>query len=98
MATVFEECTNEEQRSVVRLLWGKELTANHIIKEIIPVFGAKCVSCRAVHNGVKNFSQAASKVAYVTRPVRKWLRQQPKYFYAAGKAMGLANQCWWRLC
>jgi hypothetical protein len=30
--------------------------------------------------------------------VRKWLRQQSKDFYAAGKAMGQVYQCWWRIC
>jgi hypothetical protein len=34
MATVLEECTTEQQRSVVRFLWAKELNANGIHKDI----------------------------------------------------------------
>jgi hypothetical protein len=38
----------------------------------------------------------------VEKKVWKWLRQQSKDFYAAGrhigKAMGLVYQCWWRIC
>jgi hypothetical protein len=33
MATVFEGCTTEEQRSVVLLLWAKGLSAKDIHKE-----------------------------------------------------------------
>jgi hypothetical protein len=32
MATVFEECTTEEQRPVVRFLWAKGLNAKDIRK------------------------------------------------------------------
>jgi hypothetical protein len=41
MATVLEECTTEEQRSVVLLLWAKGLDAKDINKEIFPVYGGK---------------------------------------------------------
>jgi hypothetical protein len=41
MATMFEECTIEEQRSVVRFLWSKGLNAKDIHKEIFPV-GSVC--------------------------------------------------------
>jgi hypothetical protein len=37
MATVLEECITEEQRSVVRLLWAKGLSAKDIHKEMFPV-------------------------------------------------------------
>jgi hypothetical protein len=37
MATVLEECSNEKQRSVVRFLWTKGLTAKYINKEVFPV-------------------------------------------------------------
>jgi hypothetical protein len=58
MATVLQECTNEEQRSVVRiLLWAKGLNAKDIHKEMFPVFyGGKCLSRRAVHSWVGNVS------------------------------------------
>jgi hypothetical protein len=41
MATVFEECSTEEQRSVVRLLWAKRLNANDINKEMFTL-GSVC--------------------------------------------------------
>jgi hypothetical protein len=46
MATVFEECITEKQRSVVRFFGEgrgiKGLNANDIHKEMIPVYGGKC--------------------------------------------------------
>jgi hypothetical protein len=45
METVFEECTIEEQRSVVRFLWAKMLSAKDIHKEMFPAYGGKCLSC-----------------------------------------------------
>jgi hypothetical protein len=55
MATVLEECTTEDQRSVVRLLWSKGLNAKDIHKEMFPVYGGKCLSRKAVHIWVKEF-------------------------------------------
>jgi hypothetical protein len=37
MATVFEECTIQGQRSVLRFLWAKGLNAKDIHKEMFPV-------------------------------------------------------------
>jgi hypothetical protein len=42
MATVLEDCTTEEQRSVVHILWAKGLNANDVHKEIISLYGGKC--------------------------------------------------------
>jgi hypothetical protein len=51
MATLLEECTAEEQRSVLRFfLWAKGLNTKDIHKEIFPVYGGKCLSRKAVHN------------------------------------------------
>jgi hypothetical protein len=52
MTIVLEECNTEEQRSVVRSLWAKGLNANDIHKEMIPVYGRKCLLRKAVHNWV----------------------------------------------
>jgi hypothetical protein len=41
MATVLEEYSTEEQRSVVRYLWSQGLNAKDIHKEIFPV-GSVC--------------------------------------------------------
>jgi hypothetical protein len=50
MATVLEECSTEEQRSFVRILWVKGLNAEDIHKEMFPVYGRKFLSRKAVHN------------------------------------------------
>jgi hypothetical protein len=83
MTTVIEDGTTEERRSVVRFLWAKELNAKDIHKQMIPVYGGKCLSRKAVHNWVEKFSQGRSKLADDGRQVRKWLRQQSQDFYAA---------------
>jgi hypothetical protein len=58
----------EEQRPFMRFLWTKGLNAKNIHKEIFPVYGGKCLSCKAVHNWVEKFSQGRSKFAGYTRP------------------------------
>jgi hypothetical protein len=47
MATVLEDYTIEDQRSVVRFFMGKRLNAKDIHKEMFPVYGAKCLSRKA---------------------------------------------------
>jgi hypothetical protein len=44
MATVFEERITEDQRSGVRSLWVKWLSAKYMHKEVFPVYGRKCVA------------------------------------------------------
>jgi hypothetical protein len=44
-----------EQRSVVCFLWPKGHKAKDIHKEMFPVYGGKCLSCKAVHNWVQTF-------------------------------------------
>jgi hypothetical protein len=63
MVTVLEGCTVEEQHFVMYFLWAKGLNAKDIYKEMFPVYGGKCLSCKAVHNWVKKFCQGHSKVA-----------------------------------
>jgi hypothetical protein len=50
MVTVLEECSTEEQHSVIRFLWAKGLNAEDIHKEMFPVYIGKCLSSEAVHN------------------------------------------------
>jgi hypothetical protein len=57
MATMLEECANEEQRSVCVLLWAKGLNAKDIYKEMFPLYGWKCLSRKAVDNCADKFSQ-----------------------------------------
>jgi hypothetical protein len=52
MATVLEECTTEEQRSVVRFLSMQK----DIHKEMFPVYSGKCLSRKAVHNWATDVS------------------------------------------
>jgi hypothetical protein len=52
--------TKEEQRAVLRFLWTKGLNAKDIHKEMIPVYGGKCLSRKAVHNWVEKFYQGRS--------------------------------------
>jgi hypothetical protein len=69
MATVLEECTTKEQRSVVHFfLWTKWLKAKDIHKKMFPAYSKKCMSHKAVHNWVEKFSQGRSKVADNVRP------------------------------
>jgi hypothetical protein len=44
-------------------LWGNELNAKVIHKEMFPVYGGKYLSRKAVQNRVEKFSQGRSKVA-----------------------------------
>jgi hypothetical protein len=48
MATVLDEYTTEEPRSVVCFLWAKGLDAKDIHKEMFPLYGAKCLSRKVV--------------------------------------------------
>jgi hypothetical protein len=54
MMTVLEEYPTEEQPYVVLFLWAKGLGAKDMDKEMFPVYGGKCLSCKAVHNWVAN--------------------------------------------
>jgi hypothetical protein len=66
--TVLEDCTTEEQHFVVRFLLPKGLNAKDIHKEKFPVYGGKCLSCKAVHNCIEKFSQGHSKVTDDAQP------------------------------
>jgi hypothetical protein len=50
MATVFEDCTTEDQHFVVRFLWPIGLNAKDIHKEIFLTYAGKCLSREALHN------------------------------------------------
>jgi hypothetical protein len=49
-------------------LWAKGFNAKDIHKEMFPVYGGKCLSCKVVHNWVEKFSQGRLKVADDARP------------------------------
>jgi hypothetical protein len=97
-ATVLEEYITEEQRSVMRFLWAKELTARDINKYIFPVYIGECLLHKADHNCFEKFSQGRSKVADGVTEVWNWLKQQSEDFCAAGfdalgKSMGQMYRC-----
>jgi histone-lysine N-methyltransferase SETMAR len=70
MSAILEDCTTYEQRAVVRFLWARGLTAKDIHKEMLPVYGGKCLSRKAVHNWVDKFSQGRAKIVDEDRPGR----------------------------
>jgi hypothetical protein len=78
MATVLEECTNEEQSSVVRFLWAKGLNAKDIHKNMFPVYSGKCLSRKPVDNWVEKRGKRFADDEVVETVVRKWPRQQSK--------------------
>jgi hypothetical protein len=44
------------------------LNVKAIHKEMFPVYGGKCLSCKAVHSWVEKFSDGCSKVADDAQP------------------------------
>jgi hypothetical protein len=89
MTIALEECTTENQH----LLWAKGLDTKDIYKEMFPVYGEKCLSRKAVHNWVEEFSLGRSKVADDARPSEEVAEATIKRllccgFRRTGKAMG----------
>jgi hypothetical protein len=68
MTSVLEEFTSEEQHSVI-LFCEQIISAKDIHKEIFPIYGAKCLSHRAVHKCVANAHDQR-----VEMEVKNWLR------------------------
>jgi hypothetical protein len=65
-------------------LWAKGLNAKDIHKEMFPVCGGKCLSCKAVHIWIEKRGKRFADDEEVETEVRKWLRQQSTDFCAAG--------------
>jgi hypothetical protein len=85
MVTVLEDCTTEEQRSVMPFLsWAKGLNEEDIYKEMFPVHGRKCLSRKAVLIWVQKSGRRVADDEEVETTVRKLLRQHSKDFHAAG--------------
>jgi hypothetical protein len=74
MATVLEEYTTEVQCFVVRFLWAKRLDTKDVHKEMFPVYGGKCLSCKAVHSWVQKRGKRFADEGEVETEIRKWLR------------------------
>jgi hypothetical protein len=56
MTTVLEVFTTEWQYSVVRFMWAKRLDEKVIHKEMLFVYGGKCLSRKTVTTGWQTFS------------------------------------------
>jgi hypothetical protein len=78
---MLEGYPTEEQRFVVRFLWTEKLSAKDIHKEMFPFYGGKCLLRKAVPRFV---TKVFADKGEIETDVRKWLRQQSKYFYAVG--------------
>jgi hypothetical protein len=63
---------------------ANELNTKDIHKEMCLVYGAKCLSRKAVHIWVEKSDKYFADDEEVETEVRKWLRQQSKDFYTAG--------------
>jgi hypothetical protein len=75
MATMLEECTTQKQHPVVRfLLWAKGPNAKDIHKKLFPVYGGKCLKCKAVHNWVEKRGKYFTDDKEVETEVQKLLR------------------------
>jgi hypothetical protein len=74
IATMLEEYTTKEQRSFVLFFVAKRFSAKDVYKEMLPVYGGKCLSCKAVHNWVKKHCKCFTDDEEVETEVRKWLR------------------------
>jgi hypothetical protein len=87
MATVFEEYTPEEQRSVVRFLCGQKDSMQRIfIKKSFLFTVASVCRLKLFTTGSRNSLKDVQKsqmTDQVEAEARKWLRQQSKHFYAA---------------
>jgi hypothetical protein len=74
-------------------LCAKELNAKDIHKEMLPVYGGKCLPRKAVHNWVEKFFEGLSKVADDGRPGAEVAETTVKRLLCfglrrTGKAMG----------
>jgi hypothetical protein len=87
----------------VSFVWTKGLNGNNIHKVMFTIYGGKCLSRKAIHNGVEIFSQGRSKTTDDPQPVAEVAGTIIKRllcfgFRHIGKAMGQVYQCWWRIC
>jgi hypothetical protein len=91
MATVLEECSTKEQRSVV-FLWAKGPNAKDIHKEIFPVYGWKCLSRKTIHTWAEKRAERFADDEVAATAVKTLLYCR---FRRTGKAMGQVYRCWW---
>jgi hypothetical protein len=80
---MLEECTIEEQRSVVPFCRQKESMQMLSMKEYFQFTVGNIFLEKAVHKWVEKRGNSFADEEFETE-VRKWLRQRSKYFYTAG--------------
>jgi hypothetical protein len=73
MATIFEGCTIEKQRSLVRFLWAKGVSAKY------SVFRVKRFTTES-----RNSLKGVRKSQMMPNRVRKWLRLESTDIYVEG--------------
>jgi hypothetical protein len=83
MATVLEAYTNEKQRSVMSFCGQRDSMPNIFIKKcFLFTMGSFC-RVKWFTTGSRNSLEDVRKPQMMPVLVRKWLRQQSKYFFAA---------------
>jgi hypothetical protein len=55
MGTLLENCTREEQHSVIKFLWAEEVKLREIHRRMIQQYGGSCMSERKAYQWVKRF-------------------------------------------
>jgi hypothetical protein len=75
MATALEDCTTEEQRSVVSFVRNMAQRKG-FHKEIYPVCCGKCLSRKAVHNCGEKRGKRFVDDEEIKKELREWLREQ----------------------
>jgi hypothetical protein len=85
VATVVEECCTEEQRSIVRLFYGRKDSMQRIFirKCFLFTVGSDCCIKRFTTGSI-NSLKYVRKSQMIPDRVRMWLRQQSKQIYAVG--------------
>jgi hypothetical protein len=76
MATVLEECTTQEQRSVMSFLWAKGLNAKDIHKEMFLFTVESVCNVKQFTTASINSLKKVRKSQMMPDQVWKWLRQQ----------------------
>ena len=59
--------TTIDQCGVVLFLWGKDMAAKDIHKEMLPIYGERCLSRQAVRNWVQKFSEGRTSIEHEHR-------------------------------
>ena len=62
MAALLNKCNTIEQREIVRFLWAKDMAANDIHKEMLPMYGEHYLSRQAFHSWVRKFSEGRTSI------------------------------------